>query len=180
MRNRKSRITQGYLFHQICILLRRLEAGTGLGHGTGHLVMTADDGLGELAMEVEEEADEGGSLLEGASVLGLAVGIETAFIADSDGAAVEGAAVSAYFIQAAVLSHRDILADVVVITDVEEASREVVALELLGGVVLRFARGGAVDDDVADGVGWHVEAFFYVCEEVVLGGDLVATDGERE
>ena len=103
MRNRKSRITQGYLFHQICILLRRLEAGTGLGHGTGHLVMTADDGLGELAMEVEEEADEGGSLLEGASVLGLAVGIETAFIADSDGAAVEGATVSTDLIKAAVL-----------------------------------------------------------------------------
>ena len=37
-----------------------------------------------------------------------------------------------------------------------------------------------MDDDVADRVGWHVETFLYVCEEVVLGGDLVATDGERE
>ena len=65
--------------------------------------MTTDDGLGELAMEIKKEADEGGTLLEGASVLGLAVGIETAFITDSDGAAVEGATVSADLIKAAVL-----------------------------------------------------------------------------
>ena len=60
--------------------------------------MATDDGFGELAMEIENEADEGGTLLEGASVLGLAVGIETAFITDADGAAVEGSAMSADFI----------------------------------------------------------------------------------
>ena len=65
--------------------------------------MTTDDGLGELAMEIKKEADEGGTLLEGSSVLWFAVGIETAFITDADGAAVEGAAMSAYLIQAAVL-----------------------------------------------------------------------------
>ena len=87
---------------------------------------------------------------------------------------------SAHFIQAAVLGDGAILADVEVIADVDEASREVVVLELLGSVVLGLAGGGAVNDDVADGVGWHVETFLYVCEEVVLGGDLVATDGKRE
>ena len=65
--------------------------------------MTTDNGFGELAMEIEKEADEGGTLLEGASVLWLAVGIETAFIADADGTAVEGATVSADLIKAAVL-----------------------------------------------------------------------------
>ena len=65
--------------------------------------MTTDDGFGELAMEIEKEADEGGTLLEGASVLWLAVGIETAFIADADGTAVEGATVSSDLIKAAVL-----------------------------------------------------------------------------
>ena len=73
-----------------------------------------------------------------------------------------------------------IFADVVVIADVDETSREVVVLELLGSVVLGLARGGTVDDDVADGVGGHVYAGFHVCEELVLGGDQVATDGERE
>ena len=142
--------------------------------------MTTDDGLGELTMEIEKETDEGSSLLEGAGVLRFAFGIETAFIADADGAAVEGAAMSADFIQSAVLGGGAILADVEVITDVDEASLQVVVLELLGGVVLGLAGGGAVNDDVADGVGWHVETFLYVCEELVLGGDLVATDGKRE
>ena len=142
--------------------------------------MTSDDGVGELAMEIKKEADEGGTLLEGASVLGFAVSVEAAFVADADGAAVEGAAVSAHFIQAAVLGDGAILADVEVIADVDEASREVVVLELLGSVVLGLAGGGAVNDDVADGVGGHVDAFFDISEELVLGGDLVATDGERE
>ena len=142
--------------------------------------MAADEGLGELAMEVAEEADEGSSLLEGAGVLGFAFGIETAFVADADGTAVEGAAVSAYFVKAAVLGGGAVLADVEVITDVDEASLQVVVLELLGGVVLGLTRGGAVADEVADGVGGHEDAGLNVSEEFVLGGDLVATDGKRE
>ena len=112
--------------------------------------MTADDGLGKLTMEVEDEGDEGSTLLEGAGVLGFAFGVEAAFVADTDGAAVEGAAVSAYFIEAAVLGYSAIPADVVVITDVDEASCHVVVLELLGSVVLGFAGGGTVNDDEAE------------------------------
>ena len=63
--------------------------------GAGHLVVTTDDGLGELTMEIEKETDEGSSLLEGAGVLRFAVGVETAFITDADGAAVEGATMGA-------------------------------------------------------------------------------------
>ena len=148
--------------------------------GAGHLVVTTDDGLGELTMEIEKESYEGSSLLEGSGVLRFAFGIETAFIADADGTAVEGAAMSADFVKAAVLGDRAILADVEVITDVDEASLQVVVLELLGGVVLGLTRGGAVDDEVADGVGGHEDAGLNVSEEFVLGGDLVATDGKRE
>ena len=142
--------------------------------------MTTDDGFGEFAMEIKKEADEGGTLLEGASVLGLAVGIETAFITDADGAAVEGATVSAHLIKAAVLSDRAILADVVVITDINKTTLQVVVLELFRCVITVLTRGGAVDDEVTDGVGWHVDAGLNVCEEFVLGGDLVATDGKRK
>ena len=142
--------------------------------------MTTDDGVGELAMEIKKEADEGGTLLECAGVLGFAVSVEAAFVADADGAAVEGAAVCAHFVKAAVLGDGAILADVEVITHVDEATLQVVVLELLGSVVLGLAGGGAVDDDVADGVGGHVDAFFDISEELVLGGDLVATDGKRE
>ena len=142
--------------------------------------MTSNDGVGKLAMEVEEEGDEGSTLLEGAGVLWFAVGIEAAFVADADGAAVEGAAVSSHFIQAAVLGDGAILADVEVITDVEEASREMVVLELLGSVVLGLAGGGTMDDDVAYGVRGHIYAVLDIREELVLGSDLVATDRERE
>ena len=142
--------------------------------------MTADDSLRKLLLEVENEADERGTLFESASVLGLAVGVETAFVADADGAAVEGAAMRAYFVQLSVLSHRAIFSYIKVIAHVDEASRHVVALELLGSVVLGLAGGGTVDYYIADGVGGHLNAFFDISEELVLGGDLVATDGERE
>ena len=142
--------------------------------------MPTDDGLGKLLLKVENEADERGTLLECASVLGFAVGVETAFVADADGAAVEGAAMRAYFVQLSVLSHRAIFSYIKVIAHVDEASRHVVALELLGSVVLGFAGGGTVDYYIADGVGRHLNAFFDISEELVLGGDLVATDGERE
>ena len=119
-------------------------------------------------------------MLEGASVLWLAVGIETAFITDADGAAVEGATVSAYLIQAAVLGDGAILADVVVITDINKTTLQVVVLELLWSVVTVLTRGGAVDNKITDGVGGHKDAGLNVSEEFVLGGDLVATDGKRE
>ena len=66
------------------------------------------------------------------------------------------------------------------ITDVDEASLQVVVLELLGSVVTVLTRGGAEDDEVTDGVGWHVDAGLNVCEVCVLGGDLGATDGKRK
>ena len=142
--------------------------------------MTSDDGVWELAMEIKKETDEGGSLLECTGVLGFAVSVEAAFVADADGAAVEGAAVCAHFIQAAVLGDGAILADVEVIADVDEATLQVVVLELIGGVVLGLAGGGTVDDDEADGVLGHEHAGLDISKEVVLGGDLVATDGERK
>ena len=148
--------------HHVGVFLGGLIAGTGLGSGAGHLVVTADDGLGKMAMEVEEESDERGTLLESASVLRFAVGVEAAFIAYSDGAAVEGAAVGTYFVQFSVLCHRTIFSYIVVIAHVDEASRHVVALELLGSVVLGLAGGGTVDDDEADGVSGHLNAFFYL------------------
>ena len=112
--------------------------------------MAADEGLGELAMEVAEETDEGSSLLEGAGVLRFAFGIETAFIADADGTAVEGAAMGSYLVEAAVLRHGAITADVEVITHVDESSPQMVAPELLRGVVLVLTGGGAVDDEKSD------------------------------
>ena len=66
----------------------------------------------------------------------------------------------AYLVKAAVLGDRAILADVEVIAHVEEATGEMVVLELLGGVVLGLAGGGTVNYYIADGVSRHLNAFF--------------------
>ena len=84
--------------------------------------MTADEGFGELFLELEQEGDEGAALGDGAGVLGFATGIEAAFVADADGAAVEGAAMGADFVKTAVLGGSAVLADVVVVADVDEAA----------------------------------------------------------
>ena len=57
---------------------------------------------------------------------------------------------SAYFVKAAVLSDGAIFPNIVVITDIDEATCEVVVLELLGGVVLGLAGGGTVEDEITD------------------------------
>ena len=84
--------------------------------------MASDEGFGELFLELDQEGDEGAALGEGAGVLGLAAGIEAAFVADADGAAVEGTAMGADFVQSAVLSGGAVLADIVMIADVDEAA----------------------------------------------------------
>ena len=103
------------------MILRGIEARTCLGRGTGHFRVTTDKGCGEEPVEFDEELLKLVSLLLGARVLRLSVGGQSAFVADADGAAVEGATVSADLIQAAVLGDGAILADVEVIADVDEA-----------------------------------------------------------
>ena len=83
---------------------------------------------------------------------------------------------SAYLVQAAVLSDGAIFPDVVVITDVDETTSQVVVLELFRCVITVLTRGGAVDNKITDGVRGHKDAGLDVSEEFVLGGDLVATD----
>ena len=76
----------------------------------------------------------------------------------------------AYLVKAAVLCDSAVFSNIVVITYVEEASCQVVVLELLRGVVLGLAGGGTVEDEITDGGFWHEDAVLDLCEEVVLGG----------
>ena len=140
--------------------------------------MAADDGLGEFLLQFAKEGMEGGSLLEGAGVLGFAVVVETALIADAYAAAVEGSAVGAHLVETAVLGHGAVTADVVVVTHVDESPGEVVLAQLLGGVVLALACCAAMDYEIVYGVRTHLHARLDVCEEVVLVGDFVFADGK--
>ena len=110
--------------------------------------MTTNGGLGELLLQLDEELDEGAALGNGAGVLRYAFGVKTAFIADSDGTAVEGAAMSAYLIQAAVLCDGAILTDIEVITDVDKTTLQMVVLQLLWSIITVLTRGGAVDNKI--------------------------------
>ena len=107
----------------------------------------------------------------------MALGIESALIADAEAAAVEGSAVGSHLVMTAVLCEGAVAADVVVVADVDEATGEVVAAQLLHGVAAVFAGGGTVDDEVTHGFCRHVEASFYTGEEVLLGGDRGAANG---
>ena len=127
-----------------------LEAGTGLGRGSGHLVVATDEGLGELLLERFQEADKGRPLGKGAGVFRTAGLVETALVTDADAATVEGTAMGSHLVVTAVLGDGAILADVEVVADVEEAAGEVVATELGNGVVAVATGGGTVDDDEAD------------------------------
>ena len=75
-----------------------------------------------------------------------------------------------YLVKAAVLGDGAVLADVEVIANIEEATGEMVVLELLGGVVLGLAGGGTVEDEITNGGCWHEDAVLDLGEEVVLGG----------
>ena len=142
--------------------------------------MTTNGGLGELLLQLDEELDERAALGNGAGILRFAFGVKTAFIADADGTAVEGAAMSAHLIQSAVLGDGAILTDIEVITYVDKTTLQMVVLQLLWSIVTVLTRGGAGNNKITDGVGGHKDAGLNVSEEFVLGGDLVATDGKRE
>ena len=113
--------------------------------------MTTYHGIRELPLLLDEESDDGTTLLQGAGVLWLAVGIEAALVADADAAAVEGTTVGSYLGETTVTGDSAVTADVEVIAHVDEPSCEMVATQLVGGVVLGLAGGGTVDDDETHG-----------------------------
>ena len=84
----------------------------------------------------------------------------------------------AYLGETAVTGHGAILADVIVIADVDEPACEMVATQLLHGVVAVLASGGTVYDEIFHCGARHGNAALHFFEKLVLGGDDVATDGQ--
>ena len=157
------------------------ETGAGLGGGPGHLAVAADEGLGEEAVEAEEEVEQLAALLGGAGVGGAVVVVETSLVADADGAAVVGLAVGSHLEQSAVLGDGARPADVEVVADGAEAPGLVVSEELLYGIVLGGPGGGTVEDDPSHGIRpRHEEPRLVAPEQFALRDDLVAADGQGE
>ena len=79
---------------QVLVLLLGIEAGAVLVD-VGEVAVTEDDGLGVIDAQRLEQGMEGGFLRCSARVLGTAVGIETALVADADAVLVVVAGVGA-------------------------------------------------------------------------------------
>lgn len=133
------------LWLKVGIILRDIEAGTGL---LGIEVVVTDDQCVRVGfVELDEEGTKAGTLLVIACVGRLALGIETANVADADGVAVVALAVGANEFLGTTDLYLAIGGDDVVVAAAVPAKGTVVAVDVgasqlgVGGV------GGAVDDD---------------------------------
>ena len=121
-----------------------VEAGTGFG---GELVVTVDGGERKLFLQLFYECTKRGFLCCRPSVLGLAVGRQTADIADADADSIVTFAVCANLalrpacVYAAVTIYHEVIADAV------EASLAMPAVDVLDGEVLALCGGTAMNDD---------------------------------
>ena len=124
-----------------------------------------DAGFGVALAEGEQHAAEGLLLLRGARVLGLAVGGESADVADADASGVVAPAVRAAFPQGASALDAAVERDDVVVAAAVPALGTVPAVDVGHGERSALARGGTVDDDVV-----HSVVCFLGCTDLIRGG----------
>lgn len=103
-----------------------------------------DDGVGELVVEFLKQCAQTGSLGLGARVVGLAVGVQTSFVADADGVSVVVLAVGTDLTEGTAVVDLTVAGDVIMIADIFPASAEVVGLALGETVVLGCFCGAAM------------------------------------
>ena len=124
-----------------------VEAGT-LLCDVGEITVAYNLGIGIVTAEVFEEEPQGGNLLGGAGVGGLAFLIQASLVADSQGVLVVVAHMSSGQFLATALVDGALAVDVPVVANLGKTSRLVPAVDVVDGDVLRESRGGAVYDDV--------------------------------
>ena len=124
-----------------------VEAGTGFG---GELVVAVDGGERELFLQLFYECTKRGFLCCRPSVLGLAVGRQTADIADADADSIVTFAVCANLalrsacVYAAITIYHEVIADAV------EASLAMPAINIFNAEVLALCSGTAMNDDLCN------------------------------
>lgn len=141
--------------------------------------MTADYSLGKEAPQAGKKICQAFGLCRSAGVGRTALSVESALIADADGAAVVWTAVSTHLQQTAMLGQAAVTADVEVIAHGAETTGTMVVQKLFGSVVLRTAGGRTVEDEVADAV-WsaHQLAVLHTGEEGLFARHLLATNSQ--
>ena len=114
----------GGVILNVLVLLLGIEAGAAFTY-VREVAVTEDDGLGVVDAERLEQGVEGGLLRCGARVLGTALGVETAFVADADAVLVVVAGVGAGEVLVTGLIYLAVALNVVVVAG--EAETAVVA-----------------------------------------------------
>ena len=166
-------------FVEIAVFAAGQETGAGLGRGTLHFAVAADEGAREQALQADEQGQKLLTLLGGAGVAGMPLGIQSALIADAYAAAVVGTAVGTHLKQTAVLGDDAAAADVEVIAHGAESTPAMVAQQLLFGIVAIGACGRAVYHQPAHAVGLHHhQSGFHLAEVMPFGEDLVLSDDQ--
>lgn len=156
-----------------------IQAWASLGRSPGQIAMTADYSLGKEAPQAGKKICQAFGLCRGAGVGRTALSVESALIADADGAAVVWTAVSTHFQQTAMLGQAAVAADVEVIAHGAETAGTMVVQKLFGSVILCTAGGRTVKDEVADTV-WsaHQLAVLHTGEEGLFARHLLATNSQ--
>ena len=154
-----------------------IETGTFLGRGARQVPVAHHLGLGEELAQTGDEVPHAGLLGRCERVARIAILVQTALVADADGAAVVRTGMSTHLEQFAMLRLRTVTADIEVVTDGTETARLVVTLQLFNTVVLIASRGRAMKDKIKDTLGRaHHCAVFHLGEERALVAHRLPTD----
>ena len=129
------------------ILFLGIKAGARFG---GELSMAVDRGTREALPQFTDQRQQRCLLGGGAGVLGLALAVKPADIADADGMGIVALAVGTGFLEGAALVDRPVEVNNVVVADVRELALQMPLADLLDGNLLPFPRCGAVDNDLID------------------------------
>ena len=111
----------GHLTSYIPVLLLGIEARTVLADAR-QVTVAQDDGLGVVDAQRLQQGVQGSLLLGGAGVLGSALGVQSALVADADGVLVVVAGVGTDEVLVARLVHLAVAGDVVVVAGESKAA----------------------------------------------------------
>ena len=112
--------------------------------------MAVDRGTREALPQFTDQRQQRCLLGGGAGVLGPAVTVKPADIADADGMGIVALAVGTGLLEGSALVDRPVEVNHVVVADVRELALQMPLADLLYGDLLPFPRCGAVDNDLID------------------------------
>ena len=113
--------------------------------------MAVDGGLGVLLLQLFQEAQQRGLLGGGAGVLGFALAVETADIADADGMGIMAFAVRSGLLDGAALVNAAVEINHEVVPDVHKVALKVPLADLLDGDMTTLGRGTAMHQNFRNG-----------------------------